>query len=390
MILSNQQLSTLKTAVENALLARGSFYDAAVRFLLARGIRPAFLLALPALPAPGLQLDLDLTSFNNVERLSDGTVPLEIWLRNALALLQAQQQAATVQEMLDLVSTRMSGAPPVTDPTAPNLPRGSLPEGLERQVHRDDTLPFAFVEGARRVGLSVAHLKIPEYELGQVKLNGVNPIIHMGTGWLVKPDLLMTNWHVVNARDDGAPPSAAADFDLQGRNLDAFFDFDDVSRPGTAYRASRCEAADQVLDYALVRLAQPVGDRVPLLLATAPLQVQSADDYLAVNIIQHPQGGPKRVAIRNNLVYRATYPMVSYFTDTHGGSSGSPVCTDDWRVVALHRAWKSVQGVQFQGKPTPWVNEGTQVAAILEHLAQNHPALHAEVTAPAPGAALGG
>jgi endonuclease G, mitochondrial len=387
MILSQEQLAALKRAVEDALLARGTFYDATIRFLLARGIRPAFLVGIAAPLAPGLQLDLDLTSFNDVERLVDGTVPLEIWLRNALRLLEAQQQAAVIQQMLDLVSTRMSGAPPVTDPTAPDLPRGSLPEGLERQVHRDDTLPFAFVEGARRVGLSVAHLKVPEHEQGQVKLNGANPIIHMGTGWLVKPDLLMTNWHVVNARDDGAPPATAADFDLQGRSLDAFFDFDDESRPGTAYRASRCEAADQALDYALVRLGQAVAGRLPLRLATAPLQVQSAGDYLAVNIIQHPQGGPKRVAIRNNLVYRATYPMVSYFTDTHGGSSGSPVCTDDWRVVALHRAWKAVQGVQFQGKPAPWVNEGTQVAAILEHLAQKHPALHAEITAPAPGPA---
>jgi hypothetical protein len=28
---------------------------------------------------------------------------------------------------------------------------------------------------------------------------------------------------------------------------------------------------------------------------------------LAVNIIQHPGGGPKRVALRNNLVYSAEY-----------------------------------------------------------------------------------
>ncbi len=390
MILSDEQLAALKKAVEEALYERGQTYDAAIRFLFARGIRPAFLLGLPALPSPGLQLEFDLTSFNSVVRLADGTVPLEIWLRNALRHLAAQQQAAVVQELLDLVSRRMSGAPPVADPTAPDLSPGSLPEHVERQVHRDDTLPFAFIEGARRVGRAVAHLKVPEYEQGRPKLHGVDPVLHLGTGWLVRPDLLMTNWHVVNARDERLPPAAAGDFDLQGSHLDAYFDFDDASRPGTAHRASRCEAAHPVLDYALVRLQQPVTDRAPLLLATAPLTIDCADDYLAVNIIQHPHGGPKRVAIRNNLVYQAQSPTVSYFTDTAGGSSGSPVCTDDWRVVALHRAWKAVQGVQFQGQPTGWVNEGTQMAAILEHLEQNQPALHAEIAGAAPGANAGG
>lgn len=379
MILTNPQLTQLKTAVEQGLLARGSFYDSTVRFLLARGIRLSWLAGLNTSPVPALQLELDLTSFNNVERLSDGTVPLEIWLRNALDFLKEQQQGAVVHEMLDVVSSRMSGAPPVRDPTAPDLPRGSLPSGLEKTVHRDDTLPFAFIEGARRVGLSVAHLKVPEFENGLQKFDGANPVVHVGTGWLVRPDLLVTNWHVVNARDEGVPPAAGADFDRQAGALMAFFDYDDESRPGRAYTATGCEAADRTLDYALVRLRQPVDDRGPLSLSAARISVQSMDDYMPVNIIQHPNGGAKRVAIRNNLAYRANYPTLTYFTDTAGGSSGSPVCNDNWQVVALHRAWKAVQNVQFQGRLTPWVNEGTQTAAILEHLSQNHAALYAEL-----------
>ena len=382
MILTDTQLDNLKTAVEQALISRGTFYDPQIRFLFARGFLD-WLVVLPMAGAPGVQLEFDLTNFNNVERLANGSVPLEIWLGNALKFLKAQTQATVIQEMLDITSSRMSGAPPVQAHMWPNLPPGSLPSGLEKTIDRDDTLPAIFIEGAQRVALSVVQLDVPQFEFGQIKLNGTNPIVHKGTGWFVTPDLIMTNWHVVNARDEEAngvtPPAPQIDLEGQAQALVATFDYDSTTRLGTKVRAIKLEAADRTLDYALVRLKQSVAGRTPLTLDTTRLEVQSIDDYVPVNIIQHPAGGPKRVAIRNNLVYRASFPTVNYFTDTEGGSSGSPVCTDDWRVVALHRSWKAVRNVNFQGKPAPCVNEGTQVAAIIEHLQQNHAALYAEV-----------
>jgi V8-like Glu-specific endopeptidase len=220
---------------------------------------------------------------------------------------------------------------------------------------------------------------VPEFESGQLTLKNGEPVLHLGTGWLVRPDLIVTNWHVVNAREKDAPAPAPADLDLQAAALVAQFDYDDDSVAGVRVRASRLEAADPTLDYAIVRLRDPAAGRTPLTLSTERLQVAGVQDYVPVNIIQHPGGRAKRVAIRNNLVYRATYPTVSYFTDTDAGSSGSPVCADDWSVVALHRAWKAVQNVRFQGVPTAWINEGTQIAAILEHLAAHHLALRSEV-----------
>ena len=71
---------------------------------------------------------------------------------------------------------------------------------------------------------------------------------------------------------------------------------------------------------------------------------------MAVNIVQHPRGEYKRVAVRNNLVSAADETTVRYFTDTDYGSSGSPVCDDQWRVVALHRGARRAKDVQFQGK----------------------------------------
>ena len=53
---------------------------------------------------------------------------------------------------------------------------------------------------------------------------------------------------------------------------------------------------------------------------------------------------------------------------------------DGWEVVALHRATSFVSGVQFQGRLAGWVNEGTQILAILDYLKANHPSLYKEIT----------
>jgi hypothetical protein len=44
------------------------------------------------------------------------------------------------------------------------------------------------------------------------------------------------------------------------------------------------------------------------------------------------------------------------------------VLNDSWQVVALHRASAFVEDVKFQGRLTGWVNEGTQITAILDDL----------------------
>jgi V8-like Glu-specific endopeptidase len=74
------------------------------------------------------------------------------------------------------------------------------------------------------------------------------------------------------------------------------------------------------------------------------------------------------VVLRNNVIHQVTPSTIQYFTDTEGGSSGSPVCDDQWRVMALHRAWKRVVSVTFQGKKTAYVNEGTPLPAIVADL----------------------
>ena len=134
------------------------------------------------------------------------------------------------------------------------------------------------------------------------------------------------------------------------------------------------------LDFAILKLKQP-SPRNPLTLAPQSL-AQVGSDKLPVNIVQHPQGNPKMIGVRNNLVSSLEEWEIRYFTDTMRGSSGSPVCDDDWHVVALHRATVQLsQNVNFQGKDTAWVNRGVRIDRLIEHLKSEPSNLWAEIGA---------
>ncbi|MGW1375962.1 trypsin-like peptidase domain-containing protein [Streptomyces sp. NPDC002446] len=359
----------LDAAVETGLA------DPAVRPLLLDGIMRRYRGTLPLNPAPGRQVHSDLNEMNRVERLVDGSVPLEIWLRNAVAETTEAEPLAVFQKALDEVARKAGGEPDVLA----GMPALGA-ELKEEIVHRDDTVPIGFLRGGELAGGAVARIKVPPYQGGApLQPNGFP---HSGTGWMIAPDLLITNHHVVNARagtGTGRPVADSEDLHLQARHTTARFDFDTDEVETEEATVSELVAADAGLDYAVLRLTDGPG-RPVLKLAERPLVV-ARGDYVAVNIIQHPGGRPKRVALRNNLVYEADEQDVRYFTDTRGGSSGSPVLTDDWQVVALHRGTRRVENVLFQGRTTAFVNVGTQIRSVLRHLEAGSPGVHAEITA---------
>ncbi|MGW6688038.1 trypsin-like peptidase domain-containing protein [Streptomyces sp. NPDC054961] len=356
------------TAVEAGLT------DPALRSLLFAGILPKYRGSLPLLAAPGQQIHSDLNEMNRVERLIDGTVPLALWLRNASDQLTDAAARDVFLKALDRVARDAAGEPDV----APDVPTGETKEEI---VFRDDTVPFGFLNGGELAGAAVARIKVLPYQGGALLQPLALP--HNGTGWLISADLLVTNHHVVNARKrtDGQQQVAdPADLLLQAQGSRSRFDYlseDDADVEEA--RASELVAWDEELDYAVLRLAG-APPRPFLRVATEPLAV-TVDTPVALNIIQHPGGEPKRIALRNNLAFEADDRDVRYFTDTRGGSSGSPVLTDDWTVVALHRGTRRVSDVSFQGKSTAFVNVGTQLSAIMRHLREHSPQIHDEIAA---------
>jgi endonuclease G, mitochondrial len=339
-------------------------YETATRAALLRGMPRRFAGMLPgSAPPPTIAITLDLDTLNNVPRLDDGSVPLKTWLRNAVWLAAGRADAEPLRMVHEAIDEKSTGSPPI-DAT-------DLPELKEVVVHHDDMLPYGYMKAGVDAGESVAKLLVTRHLNGKVQKNpSGNPSIFLGTGWLVAPGLLLTNHHVINAREKGEAAASEQDLALQAKNTAALFDYDAEGAAGSKVNATELIACDRGLDYALLRI--PSGTRRTLPHGQGLPATSTTDDRVALNIIQHPDGDPKKFAIRNNLLTKATNTELRYFTDTMGGSSGSPVLNDLWEAVGLHRGATRVTGVKFNGRDVAYVNVGTQLSAIMSDLSQRY------------------
>lgn len=181
-----------------------------------------------------------------------------------------------------------------------------------------------------------------------------------GTGFLVGPGLLLTNNHVLPRAVQGEAGSyvlfdyeydadnrlkASERFALTGEVFltDPELDFTFVSVASTGSRGSRIEA------YRWLKLVPESG---------------KALKGEAISIIQHPNGLPKQIAIRESTVVGRKGAYVYYFADTNPGSSGAPAVNDQWFPVALHH-----RSVPDYFNPCKYVaNRGVRISKICEKL----------------------
>lgn len=371
---TNELLALVSAAIDADLLDIS-------RSLRLQGIPRPFVLGLKRADNDLEQFELDLYALNGVERLTNGEVPLVQLLQNAARQLRlrARPEAETFERYANLIGNRSRGVVDLPDPA-------QLPEVVQHEaiISQDDMVDFVFLQRGMQVGRSVARIVVPRFEnKQQIVLPSGAPWLMTGTAWMIGPALTITNHHVINARKADEGDAAGPDFNRQGQEAVLEFDFDHKDAARVAVGVAQVEAASKELDYAVLRLKEN-STRPALPISPQPLAL-NATSYIAVNVIQHPRGEAKRVAFRNNLVSGADNQIVRYFTDTDFGSSGSPVCDDDWRVVALHRGARYVQGVRYQGKDAGYVNFGSQMQAVLADLRRQLPAVHAEVLAGQPG-----
>jgi hypothetical protein len=240
----------------------------------------------------------------------------------------------------------------------------STAEVFERIIDENDLLPVFFLEQGARTQRSVARVVLTKPHT--VDGHTFPPGTGWATGFLVSPTLFLTNNHVIP--DQAFAKKIRVQFNFQlghdglEQTTESFFpELGDVfhTNAGLDYTLIRLRP-NQISGDGGMTLANPGQHWGFIPLNPSPVY-RSKQSF---NIIQHPSGRRKEVALQNNVIQKLFENAVRYETDTEPGSSGSPVFDNLWQLVALHHAGGDLDPVTQK-----WLsNEGIRIDRIIADL----------------------
>lgn len=215
---------------------------------------------------------------------------------------------------------------------------GDLSNAFEKVHLQNNLLPAAFLRHGAAQCDTVCRIVI----------RSAKGVLGYGSGFLVGPGVILTNNHVLPS-DSVALTSTAEFFYEDSRDPVVV-----ALRPDTFFLTSKA------LDYTFVGCVMDNDELsrvVPVQISRNPAVVAKGE---MINIIQHPEGRRKEVAVHDNEVTEVLEKVVRYRTDTQPGSSGSAAFNREWQLVALHHAgWQEGEAA---------TNEGVRIAAIVRDL----------------------
>lgn len=252
---------------------------------------------------------------------------------------------------------------------------------LERYIGTNDLLPINYLAigsiQARAVG-RIRYFDKREHRTA------------FATGFMVSPEIMMTNHHVFPVNDVAGFVAMADDATIEFN-----YEFDVSGKLGEpvvhALDPSTFLHTFKDLDLALVAVRS---------LDTSGRHRLNEQGYLVLNgdlgkagtgdsatIIQHPDGQEKQIALRSNeVIDNSLADVIVYKSDTAQGSSGAPVFNSEWQVIALHSAGVAkkdqkgnyldkddniipvIQGSIDEARIVWLSNRGVRVSAIIRHL----------------------
>jgi endonuclease G, mitochondrial len=266
---------------------------------------------------------------------------------------------------------------------------------LERVLAGNELQPVNYLERGAIAARAVARIQIRQPN-GQA--------YGWGTGFLIAPQVLITNNHVLPSQDWAVYSSAQFNYetDLQDRPTGPI---EFSLNPQQLFYTS----AD--LDFTIVAVAARSidGNHDLTGFGWLPLLDTPGKSFEGewLTIVQHPAGERKQLCVRENRLLKRADDVLWYSTDTLGGSSGSPVYNNDWFVVALHHSGipekrngkiQTIDGQDFNPQTMDearikWsANEGIRASRIVQTLKQalpTHPLLQPLFTTTPESARIG-
>lgn len=211
----------------------------------------------------------------------------------------------------------------------------------------------------------------------------------LGTGFLVGPDLVLTNFHVVESLGSDLGDRAICQFDVREGSDTGTSDNTGEKKTGhidcklapdwllakSRYSESDIggtgEPAPDQLDYALLRLSKNIG--------AAPVAADAQRGWFNLSdkrplvtirdfivIPQHPRGRRLEVAWGSVLNFNGSGTRVRYDATTDAGSSGSPCLTVDLEIFGLHHAAAPRQNPEYnQAIPLELIASDLKTKSII-------------------------
>ena len=245
-----------------------------------------------------------------------------------------------------------------------NSPLPAKPPSLEAMVaHHSRFIDYArFLNRFESLGDRVCRIETPYV---------------IGTGFLVGPDLMLTNHHVIEdilewpkqathitCSFDGHQVSDGAERKKKpGKQKKKAIEYPIVSRLASEWLVANSPYAPRdigqpgepgvgELDYALLRLAEPIGEMPGRVTRergwfslTTERPLLAIRDFVVIP--QHPGGDRLAVAWGNVLAFNTEATRVRYDAMTDGGSSGAPCMTADLDIFGLHHATDPAKKPKF-------------------------------------------
>lgn len=193
----------------------------------------------------------------------------------------------------------------------------------------------------------------------------------VGTGFVIPAALLglpqgdtfvlVTNAHVVSEREGDRQQGA-----LHPAEAVVTFAAMEGVPPAREFRlgAIAFSSPPETLDVTIAALAEPVAPASVYPVAPV-LPARGAE--VQVRVVGHPSGRGLSLAVNRLLDHRS--PKIHYRTATEGGSSGSPVFSADWKLLAVHHAGGDAMPRLDGSGATYQANEGIWIGAIREAVA---------------------
>ncbi|MTJ45516.1 trypsin-like peptidase domain-containing protein [Dolichospermum flos-aquae UHCC 0037] len=185
----------------------------------------------------------------------------------------------------------------------------------------------------------------------------------MGTGVLITPNKVLTNYHVLKYSEED---------NLENNALNAILKFgcltsdNGLETQGKSFQLDRenpilCSSKTEDLDYVLLQVESKITQATDIKPARWDGQ-KLPMEKMGISVLQHPEGDSMKLSVSQDGitgVYQNS-GLVQYVNKTAVGSSGSPCFDENWYLVALHHAQKA--------KTFGSIREGILFASIYQEI----------------------